>query len=172
MLRRCPVFGLAMSLALSAPAFAQDSEFCERLKAFETAPLAETGEQQARWIEMHWRGSWLNFETGWGVSCLSSVDEAARQFCEWLPSNVSYEFADLFPRRILACKGYSVPPIQGWKGEVELWDSDDRSHYMMINFASLEEETGAVRFVSVGDGATDPEIENRPLEAMPPLKND
>ena len=51
-------------------------------------------------------------------------------------------------------------------------DGEDRYHYLLIDFVSFDEETGAVRYVSVGDEATDPEIENRLLEAMPSLKND
>jgi hypothetical protein len=157
-----------MVLASDA-AFAADDELCGKLTDFETASFDQTGQEKARWIEMHWRGSWLNFETGWGIACLSSDDDAAKRLCQWLPKQVSYEFADSFPRRILACHGYNLPQMQEWKSRVELWDGEDRFHYLLIDFATLEGEAGAVRYVSVSDDATDPEIENHELEAMPPL---
>ena len=161
----------ALALALScSTARAADDELCSKLKDFETASFDQTGQEKARWIEVHWRGSWLNFETGWGIACLNSGDDAAAELCKWLPRQISYEFADSFPRRVMACHGYNLPKMQEWKSRVELWDGEDRFHYLLIDFATLEAEAGAVRYVSVSDDATDPEIENRDLEPMAPLK--
>ena len=169
-MRKLPQFAVLALLLACSPAMAADDELCDRLTMFESASFDQTGQEKARWIEMHWRGSWLNFDTGWGITCIHSSDDAAADFCEWLPRQVSYEFADSFPRRLLACHGFNVPQMQEWKSRVELWDGEDRFHYLLIDFATLEGETGAVRYVSVSDDATDPEIENRGLEPMAPLE--
>ena len=160
-------------LLACSPAFAQDDEFCSRLISFETAPLDETGTEQSRWIELHWRGQWLDLEKGWGLTCVSSPDPAAREFCNWLPRNTSYEFPEVFPISILRCHGFVLPKAsdwRSWKSEIDLWHAEDRKHELIIDFATLEGETGAVRYLSVGEDAGDIEIEERPLTAMPPLE--
>lgn len=154
-----------MALLAGSPANADD--LCAELAIFEEADLPSTGEQ-ARWIELHWQGSWLDLESGWGLACISSDDVAAR-LCGFVAQNTSFEFASSFPERILACHDYVVPKgIANWRGEVDVEMASDRWHKLVIDLGERSGDSGAVRYVSVSDetaGSND--FEYLPIAPLP-----
>lgn len=137
-------------LVPSSAALAAD-EICSKVRAFHQSSFDESVNPTGRrWVEMHWRGHWMDFDKGFGRECRSSQDHASRRFCGWLSKNTSTEFATRLPIRILTCFGYRFPPHSdwsGWKSDVSLL-SDDRWLLLEIDFVSFQNDTGAVRLSS------------------------
>jgi hypothetical protein len=71
------------------------------LGAFYEAPFEK--DVHFRSVDVHWIGTWLDFEHGWHLECHNTSDTAAKALCGWLPGNTSFEFANNLPRRILEC---------------------------------------------------------------------
>jgi hypothetical protein len=165
--RHSQVSASLAALALLAGSPANADELCAELVLFEKADLPSTGEQ-ARWIELHWQGRWMDLKSGWGLACISS-DEVAARLCSFVVKNTSYEFASNFPERILACHGYVIPNgIANWRGEVDVEMASDRWHKLVIDLGERSEDSGAVRYVSVSDetaGGND--IEYLPIAPLP-----
>lgn len=144
-------------------------ELCDRLRSLEWSAPARPTEPSRRWIEMHWRGHWLDFDRGFGLSCRSSGEPEANALCNWLPEHTSFEFSSVLPMRILECHGYKFPrpfPSWGeWKSEMTVGERG----LLEINFADLKGETGAIRFSTFAPNHDDATDELPPLTAMPPL---
>ena len=138
----------AAALALGGSAPADADELCSKLKNFETAPLPSNPER-ARWIEVHWVGSWLS-EDGWGLNCVGS-DEIAQALCRYVVGHTSYEFPSYFPARILSCKGFDLPRMRNWQAEIDVNMAEDRWHRLVVDLGERENDSGAVRYISVSD---------------------
>lgn len=99
-MRRAVAFAAALASLCASPASAGD-ESCARLRAFYEAPF-EKG-VHFRSIAVHWIGTWMDLEHGWHLECRDTPDAAAKALCGWLPKNMSFEFPNLLPQRILEC---------------------------------------------------------------------
>jgi hypothetical protein len=96
---------LALASGLPAQASPASDSLCEHLEAFEQAPFGVEGSasRQRHWIEVHWRGVWLDFSNPRQITCEHSADPASVRLCSWLAHNGgSVEFADRLPRAILS----------------------------------------------------------------------
>lgn len=154
-----------MLASLGAPAYG--NELCDRVAEYEAVDSEGASQPDGladRWVELHWVGSWLDFDNGFGKTCIHSEDVASRQLCGWLLENSSTEFPQMLPIGILECYGYSFPSPRpswaGWRASVEL--TTDRWLTLDIDFTRWEGETGAIRLRAYDEAET-------PWEDMPPL---
>ena len=160
---------MAMTLmAMSSPATAD--ELCRRLKSYHSAPLEGSERPNGRrWVELHWVGSWLDFEQGWGFECRDSGDAASHALCAWLVDHSPYEFAHHLPMSMLECYGYRFPLPRDqwakWRSDIVLWP-DSRQLVLEIDFASVEGETGAIRLSSFAEDVYDSTAELPPLAKL------
>jgi hypothetical protein len=170
---RC-IVALAAAWLASSPCVAQDS-ICHELREFERATFdASVQPVGRRWIEMHWRGHWLDLDKGWGLECRSSPDQASRRLCGWLEHHTSFEFTTRLPQRILTCYGYRFRPLSDWSG----WKSDisvlnhNRWLLLEVDFLTMKNEDGAIRLSSFAKGQDDAMVEMPPLAEIvePPRK--
>jgi hypothetical protein len=146
-----------MAFAGSPAGAADDSShtFCAELDRFRAAQFDGT-EQPAgrRWVEMHWLGTWLDFDNGFGLKCDSSRDGASLRFCGWLETNTSIEFPTRLPTSILKCAGYRVRTPLHWGN----WTRDFSPHegkrrmLLEVHLVSSKYETGALRLSSFAAG--------------------
>jgi hypothetical protein len=107
MAKAAAVIGAIFLAALATTAQAAD-KLCAQLDSFVWAPFEKetSGKPKLRWIEYHWTGEWL---ISWGYECRHSDITAAQEFCRWLPENVSQEFPEFLPLRIMECEGSHFP---------------------------------------------------------------
>ena len=145
-------------------------ELCDRLRSLEWSSPALPNEPSRRWIELHWRGHWLDFDRGFGFACKNSGEPEAKALCRWLTDHTNYEFATVLPMQILECGGYRFPhpypDWAGWKSAIQLSHQGMRG-MLEVDFADLENETGAIRYSIVAPEHYDDELP--PLTAMPQL---
>jgi len=166
-----PVLLMGAMALLSSPADAAD-RLCDRVQAFTATGFpADAQSQRRRWVELHWRGHWMDFDGGWGLSCLHSPDEVAGGFCRWLTANTSFEFPAMLPKAILHCYGYVFPDADSWsdwKAMIGL-DRDTQFSLLEVNFESFATETGAIRFSTFRKGHDPATVALPPLQPMPGL---
>jgi hypothetical protein len=151
-------------MAWSTSAIAAD-DLCSRLSSFESAQFGSTiGIPQPHWVEVHWRGAWLDFDGGWGPQCRHSSDPASVAFCTWLVDHTSMEFPDRLPRAILICHGYRFPDRSywnNWKAEITLFRGDQLINLEIDQTGHRTDQRldGAIRlsaFANGKDAATQP----------------
>jgi hypothetical protein len=151
---------------LARPANAA-GQICDKLEKFTSAQFtADVEPQGRRWVELHWRGLWMDFDRGWGFTCLHSPDAASTELCNWLTGNTSYEFASETPKAILRCYGYKIPVSdtwQDWKATVGL-DREGRFLLLEIDLDSLAAGNQAIRLSSFDEGYDDT------IAELPPMK--
>ena len=165
------VFFVGVIALLSSPVTAAD-RLCGRLHIFAAARFtADVRPEGRRWIELHWRGHWMDFDSGWGFSCLHSPDQTAVDFCRWLTDNTSFEFPTMLPKAILRCYGYAFPDADSWtdwKAAIGL-DRDARSSLLEVNLGLLAAESGAIRFSTFQEGYDPAKAELPPIQPMTEL---
>jgi hypothetical protein len=158
---------MAMAAAGAAPL--EPYGMCAQVNAFHMAKFDNTEQPTGRrWVELHWRGSWLDLKNGWGFACRHSPDQASSNLCAWLMHHTSYEFADQAPKRILTCYGYRFPRDSewgDWKSEVTILDHD-RWLKLDIDFVSFKREEGAIRLSSFAPDKDDALVELPPLAPL------
>jgi len=159
---------LIAALLFVTPSFSND-ELCPRLLEFQKPPFDITtkGKPARKWVEVHWIGNWLDFDHGWRAECSASNDLSSQTLCKWLPNNMSFEFPESLPERILECSGFSFPEkifqIDDWKSDITFFSSEDRMMLLEIDFTPHKATEGAIR-LSVFDGE-----ENSVMQPMPSL---
>jgi len=161
--------GTVLALA-SAPAIAAD-EICARLTAFHAAQYDQSVQPAGRrWVEVHWRGHWMDFDKGFGKECRSSPDSASKQFCSWLTQNSSTEFPTYLPIRMLGCLGYRFPTgagneWSGWKSDVSTL-SKDRWLLLEVDLLTFKNDAGAIRLSSFAADKDQWTVEMPPLSEL------
>ena len=163
-----PFFLIGLSVAAATPL--PPHGMCEQVSAFHMAKFDGSEQPKGRrWVELHWVGSWLDFDHGWGLKCNHSPDPASAQLCGWLMHHTSYEFADQAPKRILTCYGYRFPRNSEWghwKSDIDILNHD-RWLQLEIDFATLKGEEGAIRLSSFAPNKDDALVELPPLAPLP-----
>ena len=153
---------IALSLTSASANAAKPEALCAEVTKFHKATFDDTVKPKGRrWVELHWIGSWMDFDHGWGLGCRHSPDRASSNLCEWLTRHTSYEFSQLAPEHLLTCYGYKFLPNNhwgNWKSDIDLFD-DDRWLKLEIDFATLNGETGAVRISSFAKDQEDALVE-------------
>lgn len=124
-----------------------------------------------RWVELHWVGFWLDFDRGFGKTCVHTQDTESGDLCTWLLKHSSTEFPDTLPFGILECYGYSFRAEAStswsqWKAQisitVEIVTDRFRTVALDVDFTGWKSETGAIRLSVYAD-------EDSPWEDRPPL---
>lgn len=146
---RFVLLAICAAFLLPGHSFAQD-EICDYVRAFERAPFERdaAGHEKFRWIEVHWIGSWMDFDHGWHLECRPSSDSASKAFCSWLMDNTSFEFSTYLPVRILTCHGYRFPRnenIGQWKSEIDLYSENSGQILLQINLEARKKPDQAIR---------------------------
>jgi hypothetical protein len=77
----------------------EDDDICAKLDAFESAASQPNGAQPQS-IEVFWG---FDPDSIWSIACKRPDLPGPRQFCAWVPGNVSMEFVARFPERIWDC---------------------------------------------------------------------
>jgi hypothetical protein len=90
--------------AVSSVQAGERDQLCSKLQSFEAA-TEKLPNRQADWITVRWD---VSDDAIFSIACTHRNSEGSREFCSWVPSNVSMEFAGLLPQRILKC--YSIDP--------------------------------------------------------------
>ncbi|HEX4303585.1 MAG TPA: hypothetical protein VHZ78_12390 [Rhizomicrobium sp.] len=97
------MFVAVLILPQAATADDDIDPLCARLHAFYEAPFEKGA--HFRSVEFHWLGLWMDFDKGWRKVChFTQGDAAATALCSWLPENVSFEFPEYLPHRIVECE--------------------------------------------------------------------
>lgn len=163
-MRRAAALAAALASVYTGPASAGD-ELCARLGAFYEVPF-EKG-IHFRSIDVHWIGTWMDFDHGWHLECHNTSDPAAKALCAWLPHNMSFEFPERLPRQILECE----PSIRLQKENVDIdfeqvaasIYTPDRYIRLEVDFRPREKGDMAIRLTAFESGpsgghdeATDP----------------
>jgi hypothetical protein len=158
---------LIAALVATTPAGGKPDDICSHVSAFHMTKFGDSAEPKGRrWIELHWVGHWMDFDRGWGFKCRHSSDAASSALCDWIVQNVSYEFKDMTPKRILTCYGYKFPGAQwgNWKSDIDILDHD-RWLKLEIDFETLagDKEKGAIRLSSFAKDQDDALVELPPI---------
>ena len=167
-------FALAFAGCTTVDKVQPSEDLCAQLAVFQRGPYVENSKPDGlpdRWIEMRWQGKWLDFESGWGLSCIHSDDLAAANFCAWLlDGNTSFEFAEYLAFDILTCRGYGFPDYSTWwpwTAGIE-FVGDDHWTSLDVNFQGWtpeRPETGAIRYSAYRDHET-PWKDRPPIEPL------
>jgi hypothetical protein len=116
------IAALACSIAFPAAAA---GEFCTHLNAFIRAPFAAARTPVARSVVFYWQPPGILGT----VQCVHDGIAANKTFCDWLMENTSREFSERLPESVLACYGFSFPPVPN----VEDW----RATYSFVDDKTL-----------------------------------
>jgi hypothetical protein len=94
--------GIALVLAVactgSASAIERD-ELCAKIDAFDR-DVSQSNGAKPQWIEVYWD---FDPESIWSIACKRLDLPGPREFCAWVPDNVSMEFSARLPERIWDC---------------------------------------------------------------------
>ncbi len=85
-------------------------ELCAQLNAFEKQ-VGQSKQHNPVWVDVYW-----NFDTEsiFSIACKNNNPES-KDFCSWVPGNVSMEFAGSLPQRILKCYSVKLNPYGYYK---------------------------------------------------------
>lgn len=162
---------LGFSLASASWSASAADDICSQLSVFHSAPFDQTVQPAGRrWVELHWRGHWLDLDKGFGKECRSSPDAASKALCRWITVNSSREFPALLPMRMLHCFGYQFPRGAGnewdnWRSNVSIL-SESRWLLLEIDLVPSSTDDGVIRLSSfVKD-------KDQWIVEMPSLSND
>lgn len=158
-----PLLFLLLANFVISPAFAAD-DMCKHLKKFVRTSFDSSEKPEGRrWIELYWRGSWLDLENGFGLECRNSPDLAASKFCSYLLKNSSFEFRAATPMRMLTCYGYDFPSFTGWRHWVSEIDIVDDDNFVLLEVNFSEDIDSVIRLSAFAEGM------DETLAEMPPL---
>jgi hypothetical protein len=117
---------------ISGTTGAAEDKLCSELIAFREAPMQAHQTRERDWVELRWVGTWMDVAVGWHFECRNSGAPAARELCDYLKANTSFEFSDYLPVRFLECSGFTVPSpyptLYPWIGSVDLGWRATNSH--------------------------------------------
>jgi hypothetical protein len=156
-------------LSIGTVAAASDDDICSQIARFHRSSFDHTEQPIGRhWVELHWVGHWLDFDSGFSLKCKSSTDTAARELCGWLTTHTSIEFPATLPQRILTCYGHRFPRGSqwgGWKSEISLFPAG-RELLLEVDLLTMRKEAGAIRLSSFVDGKDDALVEMPPMTEL------
>jgi hypothetical protein len=145
---------------------------CEQVRRYEQAPFAQASSPDGlpdRWVEVHWVGFWMDFDRGFGKSCVHSDDAESRDLCAWLVKHSSTEFPEYLPFRILECYGYGFPrpypEWSQWKTRIKI--VSERWLTLDVDLTGWKSETGAIRLSVYTDEDWSVGRERPPLAPLP-----
>lgn len=173
MARWLVLLGIAL-LSLGSAAHAETG-LCAETAAFAKSRFDGTEKPKGRrWVELHWRGAWLDIDGGWGLSCRHSEDAASARFCDWLVHHSSFEFRSRTPQGILSCYGYAFPLSAqhswgDWKSNVSILTPKLQFLLLEIRFDDAWKESGAIRLSAFAHDESPATVEMPRMKPMPPL---
>jgi hypothetical protein len=101
---------LAVACTGSASAIVSD-DLCARLDAFDQ-DVSQSNGAKPQWIEVYWD---FDPDSIWSIACKRFDLPGPREFCTWVPENVSMEFSARLPERVWDCHRTGNNPFRDRK---------------------------------------------------------
>lgn len=154
---------------------AYTDDLCPRLREFQSAAFKNgaDGKPLRRSVTFTWIGPWLGENMEW--ACTRDISDAAElSLCHYLMKDVSLEFRENLPLRVLRCYGYKIPRTfddwSNWTGTVGFSRASDRHLLMEVDLGPRDAPNAAIRFSSVPDNASAEDKAPPPLDVLPTPK--
>jgi hypothetical protein len=103
---------LAFAVACTGSASEIESdELCAKIDAFDR-DVSQSNGAKPQWIEVYWD---FDPDSIWSIACKRLDLPGPREFCAWVPDNVSMEFSARLPERIWDCHRNGNNPFRDRK---------------------------------------------------------